>query len=68
MYTIDELEVVFYEELNDLSQNYGSYTDLEGKTPTELWRHASVYGYKEQRQIFHDCYYNSCVWQVFFIG
>jgi len=31
MYTIDELEVVFYEELNDLSQNYGSYTDLVRK-------------------------------------
>jgi hypothetical protein len=65
MYTIDELEVVFYEELNDLSQNYGSYTDLEGKTPTELWRHASVYGYKEQRQIFQDCSYDEDFYSIY---
>ncbi|ADX05800.1 hypothetical protein 162322250 [Organic Lake phycodnavirus 1] len=57
-YTINELEVFFYSEINDLSQNYGSYSDLANKTQEELWRHANVFGYKEQRQIFQDCSYN----------
>ncbi len=35
-YTINELEVFFYSEINDLSQNYGSYSDLANKTQEEL--------------------------------
>lgn len=56
---MEDLETFFYNELTDLSQNYGSYSDLTSLLPIELWRHANAFGYKEQRQIFQDCSLNN---------
>ena len=59
---VEELKVYFIEELNSIDTSnelkYKGYPDLSGLTDDELWSHANEYGYKEQRQIFYDCYYN----------
>jgi len=59
---LEELNIYFIDECNsvDISNElkYKGYIDLSGLTNDELWTHATVSGYKEQRQIFHDCSYN----------
>ena len=64
---IEELKIYFIEECNTstLEFKYKSYPDLSGMTNNQLWNHANDYGYKEQRQIFHDCYYNSLFYDYY---
>lgn len=57
-YTIDELETLFYIDLSINIDNYSTYSDLRHLSNLELWKHATHFGYKEQRQIFYDCCYN----------
>ena len=59
-YTIYELETFFYIDISrtDISNNYSTYSDLKHLSNVELWKHATQFGYKEQRQIFYDCCYN----------
>jgi len=56
--TLSELEVFFYNDISENENIYSTYEDLNHLSPTELWRHANMFGYKEQRTIFNDCSYN----------
>ena len=58
-YTIDELETLFYIDISINIDNYSNYSDLKHLSNVELWKHATQFGYKEQRQIFYDCCYNN---------
>lgn len=64
-----ELKVYFIEEMNstDISNEfkYKGYPDLSGLSDDELWTHANEYGYKEQRQIFYDCCYNTMFYDYY---
>jgi len=64
---LEQLKIYFIEECNTstLDFKYKSYPDLSGMTNDQLWFHANEYGYKEQRQIFHDCYYNSLFYDYY---
>ncbi|ADX06238.1 hypothetical protein 162300120 [Organic Lake phycodnavirus 2] len=57
-YTLSELEIFFYDDISENDTNYSTYKDLNHLSLTELWRHANMFGYKEQRIIFNDCSYN----------
>lgn len=62
---LDQLKIYFIEENNQNIQNYKSYSDLSGLTIEQLWTHANEYGYKEQRQIFNDCHYNTLFYDYY---
>lgn len=63
---LDQWKVYFMEELDSaLEFTYKHYEDLSGFTKEELWSHANEYGYKEQRQIFHDCCYNTFFYEYY---
>ena len=64
---LEQLKIYFIEECNTstLDFKYKSYPDLSGMTNDQLWFHANEYGYKEQRQIFNDCYYNSLFYDYY---
>ena len=66
---LEELYIYFIEESNstDISNElkYKGYPDLSGLTDDELWSHANEYGYKEQRQIFYDCCYNTMFYDYY---
>jgi len=66
-YTIYELETFFYIDISrtDISNNYSTYSDLKHLSNVELWKHATQFGYKEQRQIFYDCCYNESFYCIF---
>jgi len=57
-YDLSQLEIFFYNDISENENNYSTYEDLNHLSPTELWRHANMFGYKEQRTIFNDCSYN----------
>lgn len=57
-YTLSELEIFFYNDISENENNYSTYEDLNHLSQIELWRHANMFGYKEQRTIFNDCSYN----------
>jgi len=50
-YTLSELEIFFYDDISENDTNYSTYEDLNHLSLTELWRHANMFGYKEQRII-----------------
>lgn len=64
---LEQLKIYFIEECNTstLDFKYKTYPDLSGMTNDQLWFHANEYGYKEQRQIFNDCYYNSLFYDYY---
>ena len=59
-YKLYELETLFFIDIarTDISSNYSTYSDLLNLNSLELWRHATNFGYKEQRRIFYDSCYN----------
>ena len=57
-FTLIELEDLFYYDISVNENNYSTYEDLNHLSPTELWRHANMFGYKEQRTIFNNFSYN----------
>lgn len=63
---LDQWKVYFMEEFDStLEFTYKHYEDLSGFTKEALWTHANEYGYKEQRQIFHDCCYNTLFYNYY---